>query len=54
MDLWVLEANTRARRFYERAGFALDGGWQSEEIATGVFLDEVRYRGDLENLPRRG
>jgi GNAT superfamily N-acetyltransferase len=40
--LWVLRDNTRARRFYERAGFAPDG-------ATGVLEDlggvtEVRYR----------
>ena len=26
--LWVLEGNTRARRFYERNGFATDGGRQ--------------------------
>ena len=26
--LWVLEGNTRARRFYERNGFAPDGGRQ--------------------------
>lgn len=41
--LWVLASNARARRFYERAGFAPDGGektapWQGHE------LREVRYR----------
>lgn len=29
--LWVLEKNERARRFYEKAGFAFDGGRRLEE-----------------------
>ncbi|MFI8347190.1 GNAT family N-acetyltransferase [Streptomyces sp. NPDC085596] len=37
MLLWVLRDNTRARRFYERAGFRPDG----EEDGTSV--PEVRY-----------
>ena len=41
--LWVLEDNPRARRFYERSGWALDGG-----VMDGTFLEttvtEVRYR----------
>jgi ribosomal protein S18 acetylase RimI-like enzyme len=40
--LWVLEANTRARRFYERYGFALDGA-RSTAVAGSVELPEVRY-----------
>lgn len=44
--LWVLEGNTRARRFYERQGWVLDtapGSRKTEEIG-GVELPEVRYR----------
>ena len=41
--LWVLEDNTRARRFYERAGWALDGARKVIEIG-GRPLAEVRYR----------
>jgi GNAT superfamily N-acetyltransferase len=39
--LWVLEANTRARRFYERRGWRSDG---SAQVVFGV--PEVRYRRD--------
>lgn len=41
--LWVLDGNARARRFYERDGWTLDGGRQTKTIA-GAQLDEVRYR----------
>ena len=41
--LWVLEDNPRARRFYEREGWLLDGGRQEEEF-LGVTVPEVRYR----------
>ncbi|WP_067140922.1 GNAT family N-acetyltransferase [Microtetraspora malaysiensis] len=41
--LWVLENNPRARRFYEKTGFALSGRTQAEEI-SGVRLPEVHYR----------
>lgn len=41
--LWVLERNSRARRFYESLGWIADGGartaWQE-----GIALREVRYR----------
>ncbi|MFF0553072.1 GNAT family N-acetyltransferase [Streptomyces sp. NPDC004311] len=40
--LWVLEDNARARRFYERAGYAADGAVQADEY-DGVSLPEVRY-----------
>jgi GNAT superfamily N-acetyltransferase len=42
--LWVLESNVRARRFYERAGWALDGGTKIENLPDGTELREVRYR----------
>ena len=41
--LWVLEDNPRARRFYEREGWALDGGTRSEDF-LGLEVAEVRYR----------
>jgi GNAT superfamily N-acetyltransferase len=44
--LWVLEENPRARRFYERAGWAADGARKAEE-RFGVRAPEVRYRKDF-------
>ena len=44
--LWVLEDNPRARRFYERAGWAPDGVRKAEE-RFGVRAPEVRYRKDF-------
>lgn len=44
--LWVLGSNARARRFYDRAGWAADGGTKTETIG-GELLEEVRYRRPL-------
>ena len=44
--LWVLEDNPRTRRFYECAGWSLDGGIK-EETWLDVDVREVRYRIDL-------
>jgi ribosomal protein S18 acetylase RimI-like enzyme len=41
--LWVLEDNPRARRFYEREGWTVDGARKVEEW-LGVPISEVRYR----------
>lgn len=41
ISLWVLEANKRARRFYESFGFAADGGRQLLDLGEPV--PEVRY-----------
>ena len=41
LTLWVLEANQKARDFYEKYGFTLDGGRRTYH-KTGV--PEVRYR----------
>jgi GNAT superfamily N-acetyltransferase len=41
--LWVLEDNPRARRFYEREGWALDGARKEDEL-LGTTVAEVRYR----------
>lgn len=46
MTLWVLADNHRARRFYDRAGYAPDGAAQSDTY-DGVVLDELRCRRDL-------
>ena len=41
--LWVLDDNPRARRFYEREGWALDGERKEDEY-LGIRVAEVRYR----------
>jgi GNAT superfamily N-acetyltransferase len=41
--LWVLAENPRARRFYEREGWVLDGGSKTEAF-LGLDVTEVRYR----------
>jgi GNAT superfamily N-acetyltransferase len=41
--LWVLEANSRARRFYEIGGWERDGGARVEPAPEGE-RREVRYR----------
>ena len=41
--LWVVEGNTRARRFYERRGWAADGGRKVTPVDDEA-LPEVRYR----------
>jgi ribosomal protein S18 acetylase RimI-like enzyme len=43
--LWVLRDNARARRFYQRAGFAADGATSVLDRLGGV--QEVRYRRTL-------
>jgi len=42
--LWVLESNARARRFYEIAGWAIDGNSKTETVADSIELREVCYR----------
>jgi GNAT superfamily N-acetyltransferase len=44
--LWVLADNPRARSFYERGGWTLDGATKSEEW-LGLTVAEVRYRRSL-------
>lgn len=46
MLLWVLKENARARRFYERAGFAPDGAEEPFDV-EGVTIPEVRYAREL-------
>ncbi|TAJ99176.1 MAG: GNAT family N-acetyltransferase [Chloroflexota bacterium] len=41
--LWVLTANEPARRFYERAGFQLDGTARDLDF-DGTPVEEIRYR----------
>jgi RimJ/RimL family protein N-acetyltransferase len=41
ITLWVLRDNERARRFYERAGFAPDGATHVLTALAGVL--ELRY-----------
>ena len=42
--LWVAEENPRARRFYERYGWKLDGEGKVDEVARGALVAVVRYR----------
>jgi ribosomal protein S18 acetylase RimI-like enzyme len=44
--LWVLEDNPRARRFYEAAGWALDGSVKEDDFLD-MHVREVRYRIEL-------
>lgn len=51
--LWVLAENRRARRFYERAGLALDGERSTYPVPLAggrepVGLAELRYAGHLD------
>ncbi len=41
--LWVIDDNPRARRFYELAGWHIDGAVKHEEW-LGTSIREVRYR----------
>jgi GNAT superfamily N-acetyltransferase len=45
--LWVLDTNERARRFYELAGWSIDGGTKTDQRDNFV-LHEVRYRLELQ------
>ncbi|MYS20742.1 GNAT family N-acetyltransferase [Streptomyces sp. SID4948] len=47
--LWVLADNSRARRFYARAGFSPDGS-EATDTYDGVPLREVRYARGLREL----
>lgn len=49
VTLWVLEANDRARRFYEIAGFLPDGSRKPADMPGGVRLPEMRYRLDKDH-----
>jgi GNAT superfamily N-acetyltransferase len=50
--LWVLADNPRARAFYEREGWTLDGGEKTDEF-LGVAVRELRYRIRLEPARHR-
>jgi GNAT superfamily N-acetyltransferase len=41
--LWVLEANARARRFYERDGWSFDQGCRTETFGRQP-VRQLRYR----------
>jgi len=45
--LWVLEKNSRARAFYEAAGFTKEGAERTETDLIGSPLHEIRYRTTL-------
>jgi ribosomal protein S18 acetylase RimI-like enzyme len=47
VTLWVLTSNDRARRFYSRHGWQLEGATKAVEL-DGVTLPELRYKRTLE------
>ena len=47
ITLWVLEANQRARSFYESFGFMPDGAAKNDEHWQSFTVREVRYRLNL-------
>jgi ribosomal protein S18 acetylase RimI-like enzyme len=49
ITLWVLEDNARARRFYERAGFAPDD--DARHLLGDFGVTEIRYRRSLGETP---
>jgi GNAT superfamily N-acetyltransferase len=51
ITLWVLRDNQRARRFYEKAGFAADGATNALTGLGGVL--ELRYRRGLGTRPEQ-
>ena len=42
--LWVLRENHRARDFYDRLGFHVDGAGDAKGFAPGLVIPQVRYR----------
>ncbi|WP_367123640.1 N-acetyltransferase family protein [Streptomyces phytohabitans] len=50
--LWVVEGNTRARRFYARAGWTPDGARATHEV-DGAAVPEVRYVHGLHRVPEQ-
>ena len=51
--LWVIEKNYRARAFYERAGFRLDGARRTDPEGLGSNATEVRYQITVGDALRR-
>lgn len=48
VTLWVLEANQRARLFYESFGFTPDGAMKDDDQWKSFAVREVRYRLNLQ------
>jgi RimJ/RimL family protein N-acetyltransferase len=48
LTLWVLDANQRARTFYEKFGFILDGSTKEDDRWSNFVVREVRYRKRLQ------
>jgi RimJ/RimL family protein N-acetyltransferase len=48
LTLWVLDGNQRARTFYEKFGFVLDGSTKEDDRWGDFIICEVRYRKPLQ------
>jgi len=44
VSLWVMDRNSRARRFYERHGWRVDGTERDSTRFAGALIHELRYR----------
>jgi GNAT superfamily N-acetyltransferase len=51
--LWVVDRNPRARRFYEREGWAADGVERVDEVG-GTPIHELRYTRDIPSHRQSG
>ena len=49
LTLWVLDANHRARKFYEKFGFVPDGRAKEDDRWGDFVIREVRYRKPLQS-----
>ncbi|AXK36986.1 GNAT family N-acetyltransferase [Streptomyces armeniacus] len=50
--LWVVKGNARARRFYERAGWAPDGAEEAYDV-DGASVPELRYVRGVRRVPEQ-
>lgn len=50
LTLWVLDANQRARNFYEKFGFVPDGNTKEDDRCGDFVIREIRYRKPLDAM----
>jgi GNAT superfamily N-acetyltransferase len=50
LTLWVVDANQRARIFYEKFGFVPDGSTKEDDRCGDLVIREIRYRKPLDAM----